>query len=75
MAAVYRKRRKFRGIINFVVFADATIPRNLILGRQFTQLYWYSYIDYNAVMQNVVLIEFLRRRVRSFALHEPSQRV
>ena len=30
---VYRKHRKFRGVVNFVVFADATIPRNLILGR------------------------------------------
>ena len=28
----YRKRRKFRGVINFVVFADTSIPRNLILG-------------------------------------------
>ena len=28
----YRKLRKFRGVINFVVFADTTIPRNLILG-------------------------------------------
>ena len=28
----YRKRRKFQGVINFVVFADTTIPRNLILG-------------------------------------------
>ena len=28
----YCKRRKFQGIINFVVFADATILRNLILG-------------------------------------------
>ena len=26
----YHKRRKFRGVINFVVFADATIPQNLI---------------------------------------------
>ena len=29
---MYRKRRKFRGVINLVVFADTTIPRNLILG-------------------------------------------
>ena len=41
-AFIYRKHRKFRGVINFAVFADATIPRNLILDQQFTQLYWYS---------------------------------
>ena len=29
-SAVYHKRRKFRGVINFVIFADARIPRNLI---------------------------------------------
>ena len=28
----YCKHRKFRGVINFVVFADARIPRNLIFG-------------------------------------------
>ena len=28
--ARYHKRRKFRGVINFVVFADSTIPGNLI---------------------------------------------
>ena len=43
----YRKRRKFRGVINFVVFADATILRNLILGQQFTQVAG-TRIDYNA---------------------------
>ena len=49
---LYRKRRKFRGVFNFVIFADATIPRNLILGqRQFTQLSVQmagTRIDYNA---------------------------
>ena len=48
----YRKRRKFWGVFNFVIFADATIPRNLILGqRQFTQLSVQmagTRIDYNA---------------------------
>ena len=43
----YRKRRKFRGVINFMVFADATIPRNLILGQQFTQMAG-TRIDYKA---------------------------
>ena len=32
MHTYYRKRRKFRGVIIFVIFADTTIPRNLILG-------------------------------------------
>ena len=32
--SVYCKRRKFQGVINFVVFADATIPQNLILGQR-----------------------------------------
>ena len=36
----YRKRRKFRGVINFVVFTDATIPRNLANSG--------TRIDYNA---------------------------
>ena len=43
----YRKRRKSRGVINFVVFADATIPQNLILGQQFTQMAG-TRISYNA---------------------------
>ena len=73
----YHKHTKFRGVINFVVFADATIPQNLILAwwvainpykefqvnQQFTQLYWYSY-RFN-ITQNIVLtadrIGFLRR--------------
>ena len=42
----YRKRRKFRGVINIVVFADDTIPRNLILSQQFTQVAG-TCIDYN----------------------------
>ena len=32
LLSLYRKRRKFQGVINFVVFADATIPQNLFLG-------------------------------------------
>ena len=52
---IYRKRRNFWGVINFMVFADATIPRNLIPGRQ-VQTRWINgllsstsaRIDYNA---------------------------
>ena len=47
ISAMYRKRRKFQGVINFVVFVDATIPRNLILGQEFTQMAG-TRIDYNA---------------------------
>ena len=48
--SMYHKCRKFPGVINFVVFTDTTIPRNLILGqRQFTQLQMDgTRIDYNA---------------------------
>ena len=43
----YRKHRKFQGVFNFVVFVDATIPQNLILSQQFTQMAG-TRIDYNA---------------------------
>ena len=55
----YCKRRKFRGVINFVVFANATIPRNLILGGRYKpgELPVYSAILVlvSIIMQNVVL--------------------
>ena len=48
----YHKRRKIRGVINFVVFVDAIIPQNLILNQQYTLLerlcYTGTRIDYNA---------------------------
>ena len=45
--SAYRKRRKFRGVIDFMVFMDATIPWNLILGQEFTQMAG-TRINYNA---------------------------
>ena len=47
---VIRKRRKFRGVINFVVFADTTIPRNLILG-------WVlNHILYNKTVPRIIQV-------------------
>ena len=50
----YRKYRKFRGVINFMVLIDATIPQNLILGQvygilqivQGGKVLWFSRIDW-----------------------------
>ena len=50
------------------------IPRNLILGQQFTQLYTGTRIDYiraeRSVNSTADKVEFFHRRIRSFALHE-----
>ena len=57
-----------------MVFADATIPRNLILGQQFTQLYTGTRNDYiraeRSANSTADKVEFLHRRIHSFALNE-----
>ena len=66
---VYCKRRKFRGVINFKVFADATIPQNLFLGQQFTQLYYNAELNVVLTAEKVKLLHKWSW-VRGFALHE-----